>query len=228
MNVQVVDISLVYIHTYFNRVSWLRQIQKWCHVGDHSVSGARFKHVSSNLTNFSVILTNFWQRYIGVDVTDLFAFKESVFCIARHDQRDLCERDRFWIYVAIECWRSSGPFLTSPLGKNFDPQGRSCPPGDKYLQNTSRMPTEQRHIIKFAPRGKLWPPGAKLSPRGGFCPLGVKLSPGGWASMFAPPLFNSIECTPLVVNEGVDIPRREQISPLGARGEVKNGPKCNM
>jgi hypothetical protein len=27
-------------------------------------------------------------------------------------------------------------------------------------------------------RGKLWPPGAKLSPRGEFCPLGVKLSSG--------------------------------------------------
>jgi hypothetical protein len=25
--------------------------------------------------------------------------------------------------------RARGPFLTSPLGANFDPQGRSCPPG---------------------------------------------------------------------------------------------------
>jgi hypothetical protein len=24
---------------------------------------------------------------------------------------------------------AGGPFLTSPLGENFDPQGQSCPPG---------------------------------------------------------------------------------------------------
>jgi hypothetical protein len=36
----------------------------------------------------------------------------------------------------------------------------------------------QRSILNFAPRGKLWRPGAKFSPKGGFCPLGVKLSPG--------------------------------------------------
>jgi hypothetical protein len=34
-----------------------------------------------------------------------------------------------------------GPFLTSPLGANFDTQGRSCPPGMKFV-----------------------PPGVKLSP----------------------------------------------------------------
>jgi hypothetical protein len=26
-------------------------------------------------------------------------------------------------------WLGRGPFLTSPLGENFDSQGRSCPPG---------------------------------------------------------------------------------------------------
>jgi hypothetical protein len=26
-------------------------------------------------------------------------------------------------------YQSRGPFLTSPLGANFDPQGRSCPQG---------------------------------------------------------------------------------------------------
>jgi hypothetical protein len=51
---------------------------------------------------------------------------------------------------------------------------------------------DQRPILNFAPRGKLWPTGtklshrdelcplgAKVSPRGEFCPLGVNLSPGG-------------------------------------------------
>jgi hypothetical protein len=33
-----------------------------------------------------------------------------------------------------------GPFLTSPLGANFDPQGRSCPPG-----------------VSLSPRGKVIP-----------------------------------------------------------------------
>jgi hypothetical protein len=34
-------------------------------------------------------------------------------------------------------------------------------------------------------------------------------------------LLNSREYSPLVVNEGVNIPPREKISPLGAKGEVK-------
>jgi hypothetical protein len=40
-------------------------------------------------------------------------------------------------------------------------------------------------------------------------------------------LLNSIECSPLGVNKGVNIPPGGQISPLGARGEVKNGPLTN-
>jgi hypothetical protein len=42
-----------------------------------------------------------------------------------------------------------------------------------------------RPILNFTPRGKLWPPGVKLSPRGEvvpqgwISPLGVKLSSGG-------------------------------------------------
>jgi hypothetical protein len=56
--------------------------------------------------------------------------------------------------------------------------------------------------------------------------------------MFDPPFFLIIECSPLGVNEGVIIPPRGQILPLGAkftprgevlplgaRGEVKNGPQ---
>jgi hypothetical protein len=37
-------------------------------------------------------------------------------------------------------------------------------------------------------------------------------------------LLNNIECSPLGVNEGVNFTPRGQISPLGARGDVKNGP----
>jgi hypothetical protein len=68
-----------------------------------------------------------------------------------------------------------------------------------------------RPILNFAPRGKLWPPGAIF-------PLGVKLSPGGGNSLFAPPFSQTVECSPLGVNEGVNIPPRGQSSPL--RGQV--------
>jgi hypothetical protein len=37
--------------------------------------------------------------------------------------------------------------------------------------------------------------------------------------------LNHRECSPLGVNEGVNFTPRGQISPLGARGEVKNGPQ---
>jgi hypothetical protein len=38
-------------------------------------------------------------------------------------------------------------------------------------------------------------------------------------------LLNSRECSPLGVNEGVNIPSRGLILPLGARGEVTNDPQ---
>jgi hypothetical protein len=63
----------------------------------------------------------------------------------------------------------------------------------------------QRPILNFTPGGKLWPPGVKLS----VCPS---------------ILINNRECSPLGVNKGVNFTPRGQISPLGARGEVKNGP----
>jgi hypothetical protein len=72
-------------------------------------------------------------------------------------------------------------------------------------------------------------PGANLSPRGEFCPQGVKLSPGG--EILCSPLHSSThsrECSPLGVNEGVNIPPRGRISPLGARGEVTNGPLVTL
>jgi hypothetical protein len=64
-----------------------------------------------------------------------------------------------------------GPFLTSPLGASFDPQGRSCPP-----------------------RGEVIPWGVKFSVRPSI-------------------LLNSRECSPLGVNEGVNIPSKGQSSP---------------
>jgi hypothetical protein len=38
-------------------------------------------------------------------------------------------------------------------------------------------------------------------------------------------LLKNRKCSPLGVNEGVNIPPRRLISPLGARDEVKNGPQ---
>jgi hypothetical protein len=96
-------------------------------------------------------------------------------------------------------WRWS-PFLTSPLGANFDLRSEAVPQG--------------------------W----ILSPGGWSYPLGVRLS------VRPSILLNSWQCSPLGVNKGVNIPSRGHIShlgakftpgsssPLGARGEVKNGP----
>jgi hypothetical protein len=71
------------------------------------------------------------------------------------------------------------------------------------------------------------PLGANFDPRGEFCPMGVKFSVG--------PSFplNSRECSPLGLNEGVNIPPWGQISPLGAkftpRGEVHHwGPGVEL
>jgi hypothetical protein len=100
-------------------------------------------------------------------------------------------RKSFGRYVDTINW---GPFLTSPIGANFDPQGRSCPPGENFV------------------------------PLGSSYPLGVKFS------VCSSILLNSRECSPLGVNEGVNIPPRGHISSMGAkftpgaRGEVKNGP----
>jgi hypothetical protein len=62
-----------------------------------------------------------WRNHIVAPVTEEFAF-------------------RWWRSSQHNAW---GPFLTSPLGANFDPQGRSCPQGVN-----------------------LYPRGAKLSPGG--------------------------------------------------------------
>jgi hypothetical protein len=64
--------------------------------------------------------------------------------------------------------------------------------------------------------------GAKLSPRGEVIPWGVKFS------VCPSILLNSRKCSPLGVNEGVNIPPRGQILPLEARGEVKNSPQENI
>jgi hypothetical protein len=45
--------------------------------------------------------------------------------------------------------------------------------------------------------------------------------PWGLNSLFAPPFFLTVESSTLGVNEGMNIPPRGQISPLGG---VKNGP----
>jgi hypothetical protein len=81
---------------------------------------------------------------------------------------------------------------------NFDPQGRSCPPGGI-----------------LSPRGN-------FVPQGEFCPLGVKFS------VRPSILLNSRQCSPPGGDRGVEISTRGQISPLATkltpRGEVKNGP----
>jgi hypothetical protein len=85
-----------------------------------------------------------------------------------------------------------------------------------YFKNYSEcfaqsLRTGLRPILNFAPWGNL-------------CPLVVKLFPG--SEILCLPLHSmySRECSPLGMKEGVNITPRGQISPLGARDEVKNGP----
>jgi hypothetical protein len=99
-----------------------------------------------------------------------------------------------------------GPLLTSPLGANFTPRG------------------------EFVLQGWIVSSGGEVVLWGWSYPLGVKFS------VCPSILLNSRECSPLGVNEGVNIPPRGehsprgQISPQGAkltpgdRGEVMNGP----
>jgi hypothetical protein len=77
--------------------------------------------------------------------------------------------------------------------------------------------TTLRPFLNFAPRGKLWPQGWILSLGDGVIPWGVKFSVRPYI------LLNSRECSHLRVN----ITPRIQISPLGSRGEVNNGPLTN-
>jgi hypothetical protein len=54
----------------------------------------------------------------------------------------------------------------------------------------------------------------------------VKLSPGGEIVSVRPSIIlNNRECSPLGVNEGVNIPPRGPNLPLGVWGEVKNDPQ---
>jgi hypothetical protein len=75
----------------------------------------------------------------------------------------------------------------------------------------------QRPVLNLAPRGKLWPPGAKLSPRSELCPYGWSYPLGVKFSVHPFILLNSREYSPLGINKGVNIPPRGQSSPLGAK-----------
>jgi hypothetical protein len=85
-----------------------------------------------------------------------------------------------------------------------------------------------RPILNFAPRGKIWPPGVKLSLRGEFCPLGVKLSLGG--EILCLPLHSSAQYVNSVHPRGWT---KGWTSPLGNKFHawgpgVKNGPLAHL
>jgi hypothetical protein len=97
-------------------------------------------------------------------------------------------------------WKVRGPFLTTPLGANFDPRvwepiwlsGKMMEWENKGNQKIpGSLPSPGNLKKNFDPR-------AKLSPRRQFCPLGVKVS------VRPSILLNSRECSP-------------NISPLGAK-----------
>jgi hypothetical protein len=99
---------------------------------------------------------------------------------------------------------------------------------DSYSVLKVNLPTlgvivcyDQKPILNFAPRGKLWPqerscpPGVSFAPWGWSYPLGVKLSPGS-EILFCPSiLLNSRECSPLGVNEGGNIPPGDKFHTWG-------------
>jgi hypothetical protein len=121
-------------------------------------------------------------------------------------------------YIDMGRWKASGqrPILSfAPRGK-FWPTGAKLSPRDEFFSQTHLVTL--RPILNFSPRDKRWPPGANLFPKGWSYSLGVKFS------VCPSILLNSRKCSPLLVNKGVNIPPRGQISPLGASGEVKNGP----
>jgi hypothetical protein len=105
-------------------------------------------------------------------------------------------------------------------------------------KKTDFMHGDQRPILNFAPRGKLWPPGAKLSPRRQFltsplranfdprgevvprgrsCHPGMNFVPLWWIYPLGENFSETVQCSPLGVNKGVNIPPRRQGSPLGAK-----------
>jgi hypothetical protein len=69
----------------------------------------------------------------------------------------------------------------------------------------------QKPILNFAPRGKIWSHGWVLSPRG-------EVIPWGWNSLFAPPFFKTVERVhPWGWTKEWTFPLGGQISPLGAK-----------
>jgi hypothetical protein len=88
-----------------------------------------------------------------------------------------------------------------------------CVPSPRRSSQRTSSERCQRPILNFAPRGN-FDPRAKLSPRVTFVPwrwsypLGMKLP------VCPSILLNSKECSPLGVNEGVNISNRGQISPV--------------
>jgi hypothetical protein len=105
--------------------------------------------------------------------------------------------------------RSRGPFLTSPLGVNFDTRGEVvprrelCPLGVKFslvvtfsvrpsilLSSRACSPQVVNERVNIPPRGQSSSLGTKLSPGGEFCPLdGGEVFPWRWNSLFAPPFY---------------------------------------
>jgi hypothetical protein len=71
---------------------------------------------------------------------------------------------------------------------------------------------DQRHILHFAPRGKLLPQGWILTPSG-------EVIPWVWNSLFATPFLETVKSVHPWggMNKGVTIPPWGQISPLGAK-----------
>jgi hypothetical protein len=109
-----------------------------------------------------------------------------------------------------------GPFLTSPLGANFDPQGQSCPSG-----------------MSLSPRGEVIPwgwnslfdPSILLNSREWTAPLGDKFHPWGpgvklrmalWGQFYILPQGVNCESQGLSWSHGVNVvPYRGEVVPDG-------------
>jgi hypothetical protein len=72
-----------------------------------------------------------WKMYIRKNTQVVRQLVISQACFVRVGRTVRQVENRFRVNGAAGFRRvqNRGPFLTSPLGSNFDPQGRSCPPG---------------------------------------------------------------------------------------------------
>jgi hypothetical protein len=111
-----------------------------------------------------------------------------------------------WAYTAFRFTEATG---ACELGfKEYAKAAPSSSPANQTTKIFMKPGKDQRPILNLL---SCCPPGVNFVPYGRSYPLGVKFSVCPYI------FFNSRECSPVGVNEGVNITPRGQISPLGGK-----------